>query len=69
MKRIIFFTLYIILLLITGCSSVNLANTVAGGKNGAVNYCIRVLGNEAFCVEGKRTGDQEETPQQTSPQP
>lgn len=53
--------IFLTVLLLSGCSSVNLASTVAGGTNGTVNYCVRILGNEAICIEGKRTGDEEVT--------
>jgi hypothetical protein len=41
-------------LVIGGCSSVNLASTVAGGACGSVDYRITFLGTPLFGVQAER---------------
>ena len=42
----------VLLLLLSGCA--NLDGTVAAGQVGSVDYCIKILGNEAICINAER---------------
>ena len=37
-----------------GCSSLNLGDTVAGGQDGEVDYCVTVMNVQALCIKGRR---------------
>lgn len=53
--------LIICVFLLSGCESFNLSKTVAGGQNGQVDYCVRVMNAEVLCIHAKRTGNVTET--------
>ncbi len=44
----------VVLVLCAGCSSINLADTVAGGACGTVDYRITFLGTPLFGVQAER---------------
>jgi len=46
---------YLILLLLTGCTNFNASETIAGGAEGKVDYCIKFMGTEILCVNANRT--------------
>ena len=50
MKRLIL----LCAVLLSGCNSLNLEKTIAGGQVGSIDYCITVLGNNLFCVHAER---------------
>lgn len=35
--------------------------TVAGGSNGKIDYCIRVIGTELMCIHAERVMETEES--------
>ena len=55
MKELV--TFLVTLTLLSGCSSLNLGRTVAGGANGVVDYCV-MFGNSCIIgVKAERKGD------------
>ena len=53
--------LTILLLALAGCSSVNFANTVAGGACGFVDYSLTVVGAPLFSIKATRECPEEKT--------
>mgnify|MGYP003649368917 CR=1 FL=1 len=50
----------LILMMASGCSSLNINETIAGGKPGSIDYCIKFMGTDVFCVNAERKTTDEE---------
>ena len=46
-----------VIVVLSGCETVNLGNTIAGGKCGTVDYRITVLGTPLLGIQAERDGD------------
>ena len=47
----------------SSCSTMDAGKTVAGGANGKIDYCIRIIGTELLCIHAERQMEtEEETP-------
>ena len=44
----------LILMMASGCSSLDLNKTIAAGQPGSIDYCIKFMGTDLLCVNAHR---------------
>lgn len=52
--------LIISIFLLTSCANLDTSGTIAAGKDGKVDYCITMIGNDLFCVKAERTSEEKD---------